>query len=236
MREELIMFFTSKESELADLISDETWCNKISFLADISQALNNLNNSMQRKNENIRICTEKVNFFKGKQIMGSQNKKENEAEIFKLIKCCRLDKILVDLILQNLLLLSKGSENYFPALDASSWNWVRNPLVLREFDPAELTAAQEGVLRGIRNERRLKLKHSSTDTASFCCLIITKKAFEALLPSSYLCEAGFPAMRTMKSKNRSRLQTLEEDLRVCLPTIQPRTRDFMRHHQAQIPH
>jgi hypothetical protein len=43
----------SEESELADLLSDETWCNKVVFLADISQALNTLNKSMQGKNENI---------------------------------------------------------------------------------------------------------------------------------------------------------------------------------------
>jgi hypothetical protein len=51
--------------------------------------------------------------------------------------------------------------------------------------------------------------------------VITKKAIEGLFPFSgmYLCEAGFSAMNTMKSKNRARLRTLEEDLRVRLSTI-----------------
>jgi hypothetical protein len=50
--------------------------------------------------------------------------------------------------------------------------------------------------------------------------IITKKGIEALLPfsASYLCETGFSVMNMMKRKNRSRLQTLEEDLRVNHPT------------------
>jgi hypothetical protein len=82
------------------------------------------------------------------------------------------------------------------------------------------------------------MKHSSTFLSSLQqeCPIITKKALEALLPFSvpHLCEAGFAAMNTMKSKKRSRLQTLEEDLRVCLRAIRPRTRDSMRHHQAQV--
>jgi hypothetical protein len=47
----------SEESELADLLSDETWCNKVAFLADISQALNTLNKSLQGMNENILTCT-----------------------------------------------------------------------------------------------------------------------------------------------------------------------------------
>jgi peptidoglycan hydrolase CwlO-like protein len=56
--------FTSEESELADLLSDETWCNKVVFLADLSQALNTLNKSMQGKNEHILTCTAKINSFK----------------------------------------------------------------------------------------------------------------------------------------------------------------------------
>jgi hypothetical protein len=30
------LIFTCEESELSDLLSDETWCNKVAFLADIS--------------------------------------------------------------------------------------------------------------------------------------------------------------------------------------------------------
>jgi hypothetical protein len=47
----------SEESELVNLLSDETWCNKVAFLADISQALKTVNKNIQRKNENIRVLT-----------------------------------------------------------------------------------------------------------------------------------------------------------------------------------
>jgi hypothetical protein len=108
---------------------------------------------------------------------------------------------------------------------------------------AELTVAEDELLE-IRNDRRLKLKCSSTDTASLWLPlwqeyhIITKKATEALWPFSaeYLCEAGFSSMNMMKSTNKLRLQTLQEDVRVGLSTIRPQTRDIMRHHQAQVPH
>jgi hypothetical protein len=33
LREELIIIFTSEEPELTELLSDETWCNKVAFLA-----------------------------------------------------------------------------------------------------------------------------------------------------------------------------------------------------------
>ncbi|XP_042234779.1 zinc finger BED domain-containing protein 5-like [Homarus americanus] len=201
LREELI-FLTSEEFELADLLSNETWCNEVAFLADISQALNTLNKSMQGKNENILTCTDKVSFFKEKlTLWGARIKKENKVKMFELTKGCRLDKNLVSLILQS--------------------------LSVSACESAGLTVAEEDELTETRNDRGLKLKQLSTDMTSFWLSIreeypiITKKAIEALLPFStlYLCEAGFSAMNTMKSKNRSQLQTLEEDLRVCLSTI-----------------
>jgi hypothetical protein len=70
LREELIILFTSEEFELADLLSDETWCNKFAFLADTSQVFNTLSKSMQGKNQNIHICTDKI------KTVGSQNKKK----------------------------------------------------------------------------------------------------------------------------------------------------------------
>jgi hypothetical protein len=115
--------------------------------------------------------------------------------------------------------------------------------VLHAFISAELTV-QEDELMEIRNNRRLKLKHSSTDMASFCLSllqeysIITKKVIQRLQPFStlYLCEAGFSATNTIKIKNRTYLQRLEEGLRVCLSPIRPWARDIMRHHQAQVSH
>jgi hypothetical protein len=150
-----------------------------------------------------------------------------------------LDKNLVDLFMQNLSLLRKNTTKYFPPLDVPALDWVKDLLVLRAFESAELAVAEGDELRDTRNDRRLKLKHSPSDTASFWLSarqespIITKTTIEVRLPysTSYLCEAGFSAMNTMK---RSRLQTLEEDLKLCLSIIVPRTRDIMRHRQAHV--
>jgi hypothetical protein len=107
---------------MADLLSDETWCNKVAFLADISQDLNTLNNSMQGKNENILTCTDKINFFMEKLTMwAARIKKENKVKKPELTKSCRLDKHLVDLIIQSLSLLSKNNEKYFHHLMYLLW-------------------------------------------------------------------------------------------------------------------
>jgi hypothetical protein len=63
--------------------------------------------------------------------------------MFELTKSCRLDKNLVDLILQSLSLLSKISEKYFPSLDVFSLDWVRDSFVLSVFQSAELTVAED---------------------------------------------------------------------------------------------
>jgi hypothetical protein len=113
----------------------------------------------------------------------------------ELTKSCRLDKDLVALILQSLSLPSKNIEKYIPSLDVSSLDRVRDPFVLNAFETAELTVAEEDELTEIRDDRRLKLKHSSIDMDSFWLSlrlehpIITKKATEALLPfsTSYVC-------------------------------------------------
>jgi hypothetical protein len=62
------------------------------------------------------------------------------------------------------------------------------------------------------------------------------ETIEAFRPfsASCLCEAGFSAMNMM-SKNTSRLKHWRTSS-VCFSNIRPRTRDIVRHHQAQAPH
>jgi hypothetical protein len=49
LRGDLIILFTSEEFDLADLLSDETWCNKVAFLGNILQAFNTLSQEYSRK-------------------------------------------------------------------------------------------------------------------------------------------------------------------------------------------
>jgi hypothetical protein len=138
LREEITIVFTSEESELADLLSDEIWCNKVAFLADISQALNNLKKNILVKNENILTCTYKINSFQEElTLWGVRIIKENKVEMVKLTKICRLENTPVDLILQNLSLPRKNIEKYFSSFDISSLDCVRDPFVLSAFESAE---------------------------------------------------------------------------------------------------
>jgi hypothetical protein len=66
LREELTITFLSEETELAGLLCDETWCNKVAFLTDISHAFNPLDKSAKGRKENILTCTDKIKSFKEK--------------------------------------------------------------------------------------------------------------------------------------------------------------------------
>jgi hypothetical protein len=71
-----------------------------------------------------------------------ENKKEKKVEIFELTKSCRLDKSLVDVILQNLPLLRKNTEKYFPSPEVSSLDWARDLFLLSAFGLAEVTVEE----------------------------------------------------------------------------------------------
>jgi hypothetical protein len=73
-------------------------------------------------------------------------KKLNKVRMFELTKSWRLDKNLVDSILQSLSLLSKNTEKYFPSLDVFSLDWVRDQFVLSTVESAQLTVAEDELM------------------------------------------------------------------------------------------
>ncbi|XP_072399564.1 protein FAM200A-like [Diabrotica undecimpunctata] len=85
LKEELLVFFTCEQAEYANFLSDDTCCTKVAFLADIFGKLYVLNRSMQVKQENILISTDKISSFQQKLLLWIK-KVENQAtwDIFQL--------------------------------------------------------------------------------------------------------------------------------------------------------
>ncbi|XP_025425345.1 zinc finger BED domain-containing protein 5-like [Sipha flava] len=65
LREELLVYITMEQMEYSDYLSDEFWCSKLAYLADIFEHLNQLNLSMQGENQNLLISTDKMAALKG---------------------------------------------------------------------------------------------------------------------------------------------------------------------------
>jgi hypothetical protein len=85
LRDDLIICM-SEESEPADLLLCKSWCNKVAFLADITQALNTLKKSMQRRMKIFLLVLTKSNLLR--------EKKENKVELLELTKVADWTKIL----------------------------------------------------------------------------------------------------------------------------------------------
>lgn len=262
LREELLIFFTCEESEYSDFLNDNSWCNKVAFLADIFGKLYFLNKGMQGKQENILTSTDKINSFQQKlSLWITKIEKHATWDMFELTKTCHIDSTLSKLISRSLRLLEENIKKYFPSLDVSTMDWVRNPFINSAYETALFTTDEESELVDVRNDRSLKLQYAklaedaeaeskikktkvNIDIASFWIPLlgeyplISKKAMKAILPfsTSYICEAAFSSMNAIKTKNRSRLKNLEDDMRVCLSTIRPRKKLLMQGHQGQISH
>jgi zinc finger BED domain-containing protein 5/7/8/9 len=121
LREELLLFFTCEESKYADFLSDDSWCTKVAFLADIFEKLNYLNKSMQGKQENILTSTDKISYFQQKLLLWiSKIEKQTNWDMFNLVKNHHINSDLTNLILKSLHLLYENIKKYFPSLDVSS--------------------------------------------------------------------------------------------------------------------
>lgn len=262
LREELLAFFTCEESEYADLLSDDNWCTKLAFLADMFQKLYVLNKSMQGRSENLLTSTDKIKSFKEKILIWKKKiLKEKSCDMFELTEKCNVDQTVLDMIVESLNLLSENIAKYFPYLDTSAFDWVRNPFIDLVEDKVDLSTKEEEELSDIKNDRGLKMefkklvkeaeeksqklkKKKTPDLAAFWVPLLneypklTKKALKVLLPfsTSYSCEAAFSAMNQIKTKNRSQLQTVEHDMRIALSTVQPRKNELTKKHQAHVSH
>lgn len=137
--------------------------------------------------------------------MGSPNKNKQRSWNVWAHKNCRLEKNLVSLIIQSWLLLSKNIENNFPSIDVVSLAWERDPFVVNACESAVLIFVKWDALAEIKNylnyiiylqiwlHFRLVLQLQNP--------IITKKAMEILhFSTSYMHEAGYSYMNTMKSQ------------------------------------
>eukprot|EP00102_Acyrthosiphon_pisum_P027924 XP_016665134.1 PREDICTED: zinc finger BED domain-containing protein 5-like [Acyrthosiphon pisum] len=151
---------------------------------------------------------------------------------------------LVSLISESIMLLKDKMMKYFPSINVEDYDWVRNPFSVSVNEVIGLTFVEEDNLISLKNDRTLKLKFKEMTVNKFWIYAqaefpeISIKAITILLPfsTSYLCEQGFSAVTTIKSKKRERLQSVEEELRVALSTVRPRIKHLCTTRQAQISH
>ncbi|XP_070604627.1 SCAN domain-containing protein 3-like [Erythrolamprus reginae] len=140
--------------------------------------------------------------------------------------------------------LSEEFERYFPTTKdpRTRKEWIRNPFVNKPGE-STLSVLEENQLLEIANDGSLKSMFETSNLPTFWIKVqaeypgIATKALKTLLPfpTSYLCETGFSAMTTAKTRLRSRLD-IRNTLRVSLSPITPRWDRLVAGKQAQCSH
>ncbi|XP_025413497.1 protein FAM200A-like [Sipha flava] len=133
---------------------------------------------------------------------------------------------------------------YFPSLVINEYDWVRNPFAVTSDVISHLELVEQEQLLELQSDRSLKLKFNELKLFQFWSFIkteypiITEIAINILLPFSttYLCELGFSALTNIKNKKREQLLSVEQEMRVCLSSIPPRTELLCKQHQAHVSH
>ena len=152
-----------------------------------------------------------------------------------------------NLILNHLEQLTEAVDKYFPSLSTEKLDWIVSPFELADMaEELEFTAIERDEFLDMSADSTLKVKFEKSDMtlAAFWYGTsgeypnLAKKAISLILPfsTSYLCEQAFSAMATIKSKQRNRLLSLEDDMRVALSTIRPDIKSLCSKHQSQVSH
>ena len=245
LRREVAEFLSTEEHQLADRFSDATWIRKLAYMSDIFQHLNVLNQGMQGRDTNTLQVQEKVCAFSKKIALWSDKLQEGVTEMFpllhqELLSCDELGSIS-PLIQSHLDHLKGYLKKYFPDLDSTHLNWVRNPFAPGVGSSLDIKSQEQ--LIEMANSGDLKLNFEALPLSTYWLHVrkeypsLADRALKCLLPfaTTYLCESGFSTLKVLKTKHRARLN-VDNDMRMALTDIKPRLDKLCRSHQAHPSH
>ncbi len=143
-------------------------------------------------------------------------------------------------MLEHISALRGHFQKYFPD-NSVQFDWVRDPFTAPA--PDDLSSSEEEQFIEMTSDSSMRLKFSSQTLCEFWLGVerefplIGQKAVEILLPfaTSYLCETGFSAVASLKTRYRSRLN-IEHDLRVAISKLLPRFQQICSEKQAHCSH
>ena len=204
---------------------------------------------MQGRNESVLTATDKLGAFQLKLKLWCQKAEEWFLEMFPLTKAAVAETdglpVLKKSITNHLHILQQRLSHYFPDLHISHYDWVRNLFnqsVIKAANVVDLLPQEQ--LLELSMDRSLQLKHNEMDLDTFWISVrheypdLFQQVILILLPfvTTYLCESAFSSLTSIKNKHRSKLQIVEEELRVCLSNIQPRIKTICARMQSHPSH
>nr|XP_014354333.1 PREDICTED: zinc finger BED domain-containing protein 5-like [Latimeria chalumnae] len=200
------------------------------------------------KNVTIFNVRDKIEAFIKKLRLWVSRVRENNFDTFETLDSflaeneLTLDSDVKSEIEEYLVALKSRFRHYFPEMFNEN-EWIRNPFVADCNSRSCLTAKEEEQLLELSCDGGLKLEFKQEPLARFWLKIkeeypdLTDKAIKVLMPftTTYLCESGFSALVSMKTKYRNKLD-VEGDLRLKLSPILPNLHVLCAKKQAQPSH
>ncbi|XP_068224197.1 SCAN domain-containing protein 3-like, partial [Palaemon carinicauda] len=175
LKEEILTIFTLEQQEVfSDLRADDTWCAKLSYLADIFELSNKVNASMLGKSEKVLSSTDKIKELKEKLQLWGGKVKEGNLDMFSHVAVAANSGEIIPIISEHLAVLENQLQHYFPGICTENYNWIRNPFVASISTQSQLTLMEEEQLVELRHDRDLKLLHKQLPLDKFWVQIKTK--------------------------------------------------------------
>nr|XP_033506785.1 zinc finger BED domain-containing protein 5-like [Epinephelus lanceolatus] len=233
LREEVLLFLAEIDSPLVKHMEDAKWIAMLAYLSDIFDQINTLNTSLQGKECHVFLAHDQVSAFRKKLDLWCACVEQGSVEMFPTLEdVVEQTGLQLNCVQQVVIAHLKGLREQFGDYfgeETLANQWVRNPFSFPVTPRDGLTLQEEEALVELNSNMDLKQKMGEVSLAHFWLSVetefphLTKKAVKVFIPftSTYLCECGFSALTTIKSKYRSRLR-VEDDLRLFLSTAHPR--------------
>ena len=216
---------------------------KVCYLNDIFPALNDLNTSMQGRNQNITL-SEKLSAFKEKLQLWKNTLERGRKAAFPSMNeyleewnqtdSSRFD-VIKPILVKHLEHLITEFDRYLFDIDLEAQQWVRNPSLSKVDNLSEDVAGLQEELIDLHHDQFHRQLFSTALLAEFWTSvkkekpIIDNEAKTFLLPFSttYLCEQGFSALTVVITKAHNRLSP-DNDLCVALSNIEPCIEEILK--------
>ena len=247
LKEEVDTFLKMKcKMDLLTEFNKPEFVSHLAYLADIFEALNELNRKLQGRDTNIISHTDNIYAFISKSKLWRRKIMEgNTCSFHRLTDVLCNEPFSAQLqkdIMEHLDCLGREFTKYFPGIN------TEDPLIAMVRNPFKCVV--ETIPEDIQEEF-LELVHDSFSKDEFQILslsdfwakmylvypIVSKQALKNIVPfsSTYLCESGFSSLLAIKTKARNKLE-VEDDLRCSISFTAPSITDLVRSKQVQKSH
>ncbi|XP_063766181.1 zinc finger BED domain-containing protein 5-like [Eleginops maclovinus] len=245
LREEIRIFLEEEGHDLAVNYSDENFLTKVAYLSDMFQKLNELNLQMQGTNTHLPHLADKIKSFSRKLEMWERKIGEGNIDSFQnlhaFLESNNIQNTIVPCMRAHISALQQHFQRYFSVKDSAQYDWILDPFTAAA--PTDFSTAEEEQFIDITSDSTLKLQFQAKLLTAFWIGVeedyplLGGKAMAVLLPfaTSYLCEVGFSAVASIKTKYRSKLD-IENELRVAISQLPPRFEKICSSKQAHTSH